>query len=145
MIGLYDAVAARLGELTEVLARVDVAQSAEAADIFAYGAGTTALVVPLNETADRIDSASMIISQRVTERFGVILCLTFPNDFAQFEPAKEGIKASLRGWAPTPDASEPIAYVAGRTLVYDVSDQGGSWRYLLEFSVPSQDTIHFQP
>ena len=144
MIGLYDAVRARLQQLTE-LTLVDVAHSPAAAEVFAFGEGPAALVCPLVETASPIKDAAMIASQKVTERFGVILCLTYPLSFPHFEPAREAIKATLRGWAPTPDASEPVAFVGGRTLVYDISQDGGAWRYLLEFSVPSQDRVEHQP
>lgn len=143
MIGMYELIRARLAGLA-VLQTVETGMSPDAVEVFALGVAAAALICPLVETAGPIPEGSMIASQKVTERFGVVLCLTFPAGFPEMELAKEAIKASLRGWEP-PGKSEPIAYVGGRTLVYDVSDAGGEWRYLLEFSVPQQDRIEHQP
>lgn len=143
MIGMYEAIRDRLAGL-DVLQAVDTGMSPDAVEIFAVGQAVSALVCPLVETAAEIREAGMRVSQKVTERFGVVLCLSYPAGFPEMEPAKEAIKASLRGWEPE-GKSEPIVYRGGKTLVYDVSDDGGGWRYLLEFSVPQQDVIDHQP
>ena len=144
MIGLYDAMAGRL-RVTGLFSLVEVGHSPDAAEVYAIGAGVGALVCPLVETAAPIEAAAMIVSQQVIERVGVVLNMAFPSGFSEFEPAKQGALATLRGWQPHPDASGPLIYAGGRTLLYDIAEDGGAWRYLLEFNVARQDRVQHQP
>ena len=144
MIGLYDAVKAKLdADCPSLVQVVTGQQSIEVVEMLALGAEVTALVHPISDVADRIRSATMIVSQGVVERFGVTMCLVFPGGFPQWEQAREEIKAALRGWAPA-GASMPCEYAGGRTLAYELGEDGGRWLHLLEFTVPTQETYGHQ-
>jgi hypothetical protein len=144
MLGLYDAIAAKLAaDAPSLLQVVTGQQSVEAVEMLALGPDVTALVHPISDRADPLKTAAMIVSQRVTERFGVTMCLVFPGGFPQFETAREEIKTALRGWAPA-GASLPVEYAGGRTLQYELGQDGGRWLHLLEFSVPAQETYEHQ-
>lgn len=145
MQGLYEAVRARLadGRCPAIIQAATVLKS-DVADTVALGAAVTALVAPLSDTADPVDGASFIFSQRESWRFGVTLALTYPAGFPEFEPARDQIKAALRGWM-APGTVRPIEYAGGRLLQYDAHQQGGLWLHLLEFKTTVQETYEVQP
>lgn len=144
MIGHYENIADRL-RATDAFTVVGTGEGIDAHEIFAIGMGVGAVVCPLLETASPIDRAAMIVSQEVVERIGVVLCLAYPSGVADFSSAKVAALTTLRGWQPHPDASGPLIYAGGRTLLYDVAEDGGAWRYLLEFNVARQDRVEHQP
>ena len=144
MLGLYDAIVAKLRADAPSLLQIEAGQqSVEVVEMLALGPEVTALVHPISDRADPVRSAALIVSQRVTERFGVTMCLVFPGGFPQFETAREEIKTALRGWGPE-GASMPVEYAGGRTLQYELGQDGGRWLHLLEFTVPAQETYEHQ-
>jgi len=84
------------------------------------------------------------VSQQETWRIGVTLVLTFPGGFPQFEPARDQIKGTLRGWTPA-GASKPVQYAGSRLLQYSAGQDGGRWMHLFEFTVTTQESYEEQP
>ena len=137
MIGLYDLVAARLGDPARCpnLIQVTTTPRASAAvEMLALNADVTALVGPLSDEANPVQGGSMRVGQVENELFGVTMAMLAPAGVEQFELAREQIKTALRGWMPE-GAATPIAYVAGATLSYDLKKDGGRWLHLLRFRV----------
>lgn len=144
MIGLYDAIAGRLqvaGRCPDVV-QVVTGMSAEAVDGLTLADTATAVVMPLADQAAPVREAGLQVTQYEAIRFGVLLALTYPAGFAQFEPARDQIKAALRGWTPG-GCDAPVQYSGGRLLAYDASD-GGKWLHLLEFVCGSLATYGVQ-
>lgn len=144
MLTLFDEAKAHLVANCPTLLRVETGMSVDAVEVFAVSpADVTALICPLHEIASPVRDAAMMVSQQITWRFGVVLTLGFPGGFPEFMTARLAIVDALRGWSPT-GADMPVTYAGGKTLIYDVSDAGGSWRYLLEFSVPERTSYGHQ-
>lgn len=144
MQGLYQAIADRITANCPAVLQAETGMSAaELVEQLAIGPDVTALVTPLGDRADPVGSAGMMVSQRETWRIGVTLVLTFPGGFSQFEPARDQIKATLRGWSPE-GSSMPVQYAGSRLLQYSAGQDGGRWMHLFEFSVPTQETYGHQ-
>lgn len=145
MQGLMDAVAARIAVNCPAVLQVQTGQDAgEVVEMLAIGPDVTALVHPVADSADPVAEASQMVTQRVVHRFGVMLCLTFPGGFAEFETARDQVKATVRGWTPAGGAM-PCQYAGGRTVEYSAGADGGRWLHQLEFSVPTQEDYVHQP
>jgi len=144
MIGLYDAVAARItANCSNVSQAVSGMSPSELVETMAIGPDVSVMVTPISDRADPIREALSKVSQQETWRFAVTLVLTFPGGFAQFEPARDQIKATLRGWSPA-GSSTPVQYVGSRLLEYSAGADGGRWMHLFEFSVTTQETYQWQ-
>jgi hypothetical protein len=137
MNDLYADVAARIvANCPAVLQVTTGARPEELVEMLAIGPDVAALVHPISTVADPVREAGMMVAQREVWRFGVSLALTFPGGFAQFEPARDQVKATLRGWM-APGASMPVEFAAQRTLEFDAGEHGGRWLEMLEFTVPT--------
>lgn len=144
MIGLYQDAAERIRANCPAVLQVETGMdAAELIESLAIGPDVTALITPLGDDADLVREASMKVSQRETWEFGVTLVLTFPGGFAQFEPARDQIKATLRGWSPA-GSSTPVQYVRSRLLQYSAGQDGGRWMHLFTFRVTTQQTYEHQ-
>lgn len=144
MIGLYTAIADRLRVNCPALLQVETGMDALAAlDMLALGKDVTALITPISDDADPIKESGFLVSQRETWLFGVTMALVFPGGFSEFEPARDQVKATLRGWLPE-GAATPIQYAGGRTLQYSASQDGGRWLHLLRFRLTVQERIEAQ-
>jgi len=144
MEGFYTAVAERLRLRCPALIQVETGTDArQAAEMLALGPDVTALVTPLADRADPVAEASFMVSQTERWRFAVTLALTFPGGFEQFEPARDQLKAALRGWSP-PEAATPIQYAGSSLLQYSAGQDGGRWLHLFEFSLTFQATYGHQ-
>jgi hypothetical protein len=145
MIGLYDAVAQRLADPVRCSAvlQVETAMDAEAtAETLALAADVTAIVSPLSDEAYPVNHAAMMVTQVEEWTFGVTMAMVFPGGFAQFEPARDQIKAALRGWTPE-GAASAVQYAGGTLLEYAAKD-GGRWLHLLRFRVRVQQSYGAQ-
>ncbi len=146
MIGLYDAAAARLADparcpaILQALTGIDPDQAIE---MLALSADVTALVSPMSDEAVPVREAAFKVSQMEVWTFGVTMALVFPGGFSQFEPARDQIKAALRGWVPA-GAASPVEYAGGRTVEYRIDKDGGRWLHLLRFRVAVQETYEAQ-
>lgn len=126
--------------LAQVVAAID---ADEVLKSMALTTDASAIVVPLSEAGGPVDGGALQISQLETLQFGVQLVLKFPGGFPQFVPARDGVKAALRGWRPV-GLSSPVAYLGGATTLYSASAQGGRWLYLLRFGATSKVTYGAQ-
>jgi hypothetical protein len=93
--------------------------------------------------ATPVKEAGLQVSQLETWLFGVTLALVYPGGFEQFEPARDQVKAALRGWY-LEGLSRPIQYAGGQTLSYSINKQGGRWLHLLRFSTTVLETYGVQ-
>jgi hypothetical protein len=144
MEGLYEATAQRLRDRCPALLQVATGMDAnELVETLAIGPDVTVLITPLGDRADPVGEAGLIVSQREVWRLGATLVLTFPGGFSQFEPARDQMKAALRGWSPV-GSSMPMQYAGSRLLQYSASQDGGRWMTLFEFNVPTQATYEHQ-
>jgi len=146
MLGLYTDVAARLADPARcpAILQVEVGMNADAAaEMIALGADVSALVHPLSDTATPVREAGFRVTQPGVEIFGVTLALVAPGGFEQFEPARDQVKAALRGWLPA-GGSMPVEYAGGQTLQYSLGKDGGRWLHLLRFRATTQDTYEAQ-
>lgn len=141
MNGLCIAAEARLRE-TGAFDQVAVGTSVADVEAWAVGSNAGALVVPLGDRAAPIREAGFRVTQQETHNLGVVISLSFPGGFAQFEPACDAAKVCLRGWSPEGSAS-PVQYLGGRLLSYEPEDSG-RWLHLLEFAVTCLTTIEDQ-
>jgi hypothetical protein len=142
MIGFYDLVKTRLEDRDRCPALLQVAtamDAAAAADMLAVGYDVTALVSPLSDRAMPINASTLRFTATEAHVFGVTMAMVYPAGFEQFEPAREQIKAALRGWQPAGLATA-IKYDGGQLLQYRPVQDGGLWLHLLRFSFTTQDT-----
>jgi hypothetical protein len=144
MQGLFDDVVARiLANCPAVPQAVTAMDPKEAVEALALSHEVSAIVSPISDVADPVREASLMVSQREVWTFGVTLALVYPGGFAQFEPARDQVKGTLRGWAPA-GASQPVQYRGGQLLSYTAGQEGGRWLHLLRFVVPTQATYEHQ-
>lgn len=143
MIGFLDQVVARLmANCPRVLQAIPAPDAEAIAQMELSAHAVTAVVTPLSDTAIPPGEAGFRVSQTTVERFAVVLALAFPGGFPEFEPARDEIKAALRGWL-LPEAATPVLYTGGRLIDFDPKD-GGRWLHSLEFSLTHQDTYEHQ-
>jgi hypothetical protein len=145
MIGFFDAAAARLADPARCPAvlQTAVAMDAEATiETLALAADVTAIVSPLSDEAYPVNQAALTVTQVEDWTFGVTMALVFPGGFSQWEPARDQIKAALRGWTPE-GAAGPVQYAGGTLLEYAAKD-GGRWLHLLRFRVRVHETYGAQ-
>ena len=145
MIGLFDAITARLADQARCPAVLQVAVSMDAeatVETLALGADATAIVAPLSDEAYPVNHAAMMVTQVEDWTFGVTMALVFPGGFAQFEPARDQIKRALRGW--TPEGAQSAVQYAGGTLLEYAAKDGGRWLHLLRFRVRVHETYGAQ-
>lgn len=145
MQGLYEAAAQRIRVNCPAVLQVETGMSApELVETLAIGPDVTVLITPLGDRADPVREAAMMVSQGETWRIGCTLVLTFPGGFSQFEPARDQMKAALRGWSPA-GSSTPVQYAGSRLLQYSAGQDGGRWMHLFEFTLTTQATYEHQP
>ncbi|PHY20814.1 hypothetical protein [Caulobacter sp. BP25] len=145
MIGFYAAAAARLADPVRCPAVLQVAPAMDAeatVETLALAADVTAIVSPLSDEAYPVSQAALMVTQVEDWTFGVTMAMVFPGGFAQFEPARDQIKAALRGWIPD-GAAGPVQYAGGTLLEYAAKD-GGRWLHLLRFRVRVHETYGAQ-
>jgi len=86
----------------------------------------SAYVIPLSDVAQRNTLVGLSVSQRVIERFGVILAVDNKRDVrgdavnAVLEPIRAATLVALLGMVPATDY-DPVLYAGGRLLLLDVS------------------------
>ncbi len=144
MEGFFDAAAERLRQRCPVLLQVQTGMSRDLVETMTLSQEVSALVHPLSEAADPVNHASLLVSQREAWVFGVMLALTYPGGFAEWEPAKAQVKAALRGWTWEERLAQPVAYVGGATLQYSIAQDGGRWLFLMRFSLATRETYPHQ-
>ncbi|CAN5610000.1 hypothetical protein BH10PSE5_BH10PSE5_01240 [soil metagenome] len=142
MLGLYENSALRLRDPARCPAILQVATGMDANQVvetLAIGPDVSVLITPLGERAHPVRDAGLIVTQVTTWRMGCTLVLTFPGGFEQYEPARDQMKAALRGWQP-PGAVSTFEFTGSRLLQYSASQDGGRWMTLFEFAVDTQET-----
>lgn len=83
-----------------------------------------AFVLPLAEAATAMDTLGRT-SQRITQLFGVVLCVNNRRDakgaaaLNELHPLRQQVRAALVGWIPNADTAEPVHFVAGRLMKMD--------------------------
>ena len=83
-----------------------------------------AMVIPLADRAAPNTLAGGAISQRVSERFGVMLAVRNVSDavglasLTDLEVMRKCVKKLILGWAPS-DALDPVTYVGGNLIKLD--------------------------
>lgn len=92
--------------------------------IDAAPATPSAFVLPLAESAVATDMTGRTY-QRVTQRFGVMLCQANRRDakgvaaLDDLHVLRQQVRNSLVGWAADPAIGEPVHFVAGRLMKMD--------------------------
>ncbi len=133
MIGLYQDIATRLTDRCPAILQAVAGVSArEVVEALTIGPDVTAIVAPMGDRADPVYSGSLKVT------------LTFPGGFSEYEPARDQMKACLRGWSPE-GSSMPLQYAGSQLLQYSASEDGGRWMTLFEFTVTTQATYEHQP
>lgn len=140
-----DLITARLADRTRcpTLLQVKSGGDQKAAEAMALNKDVSVLVCPLSETADPVAAAAFLSSQRIVQTVGVIMALTYPGGFPQFEAAKAEIKAALRGWLISDQAGQ-VQYAGDQLLDYSPTKDGGRWLHMLRFRVPIHETYEAQ-
>jgi len=97
-------IAQRIKSAVPALKDVQGAASLESALKSGLRALPTAFVIPLTEDAGRNSSGSQVVTQRITERFAIIIAAKDMGDnvgakAAQaLRPIRQGVMASIMGW-----------------------------------------------
>lgn len=149
MSGLYQAISDHLKSAATSAFDVRPATSAAEAEHEALGAIPRLLVIPAAERWDRVREAGLHVSQGGAISFSVVVALSYPGGFAEFETLRGELKAALCGWTP-PDPGPagdrpagPVEHSGARLLSYS-AEAGGRWLHSFDFLFPAQRSYAHQ-